>query len=138
MLLHHLNSMFLPCVKGAMHHRAEVHEALQAQDRLKARGIDLIAVVTMDTPFAMQAWADQLGVGKDFLFLSDIQGQLAKSLGGTFQAGPFGLRPTRYLHRNTLASHLSEHCDTWSSGRMVACSMQAVQISCNMIHVTLL
>lgn len=69
---------------------------IQAQDKLKARGIDLIAVITMDTPFAMQAWADQLGVGKDFLFLSDIQGQLAKSLGTTFQAGPFGLRPTRF------------------------------------------
>jgi peroxiredoxin len=73
----------------------EVYEALQAQDRLKARGIDLIAVITMDTPFVMQAWADQLGAGKDFLFLSDVQGQLAKSLGTTFQAGRFGLRPTR-------------------------------------------
>ncbi|DBB10246.1 hypothetical protein WJX82_000090 [Trebouxia sp. C0006] len=69
---------------------------MQAQDRLQARGIDLIAVITMDTPFAMQAWADQLRVGKDFLFLSDIQGQLAKSLGTTFEAGPFGLRPTRF------------------------------------------
>lgn len=84
----------------------------------------------MDTPFAMQAWADQLGIGKDFLFLSDIQGQLVKSLGTTFQAGPFGLRPTRYVHVvKFLASHFSEHWDTWSSGRMLACSMQAVQAS---------
>ena len=98
MLLHQLNSRFWQSVKDTMHNYAELHKALQAQDRLKARGIDLIAVITMDTPFAMQAWADQLGAGKDFLFLSDIQGQLAKSLGTTFQAGPFGLRPTRYVH----------------------------------------
>ena len=61
----------------------------------------MIAVVTMDTPFAMHAWANQLGASEEFLFLSDVSGQLAKSLGTTFQAGPFGLRPTRYG-----ASHL--------------------------------
>lgn len=69
---------------------------MQARDKLKARGVDMIAVVTMDTPFAMHAWANQLEASKDFLFLSDINGQLAKSLGTTFQAGPFGLRPTRW------------------------------------------
>ncbi|KAL0036652.1 hypothetical protein WJX79_004317 [Trebouxia sp. C0005] len=87
---------------------------IQAQDKMKARGIDLIAVVTMDTPFAMQAWADQFGAGKDFLFLSDIQGQMAKSLGTTFQAGPFGLRPTRFAMmvedmNITKRSHNSQH-----------------------------
>ena len=69
---------------------------MQAYDTLKARGVDTVAVVTMDTPFAMHAWAQQLGASKDFLFLSDVPGQLARSLGSTFQAGPFGVRPTRY------------------------------------------
>ena len=69
---------------------------MQARDELKARGVDMIAVVAMDTPFVMHAWAHQLGASKEFLFLSDVPGQLAKSLGTTFQAGPFGLRPTRY------------------------------------------
>ena len=69
---------------------------VQAREKLKAQGVDMIAVVSMDTPFAMHAWANQLGVTEDFLFLSDVSGQLAKSLGTTFQAGPLGLRPTRY------------------------------------------
>lgn len=69
---------------------------MQAQDRLKARGVDMIAVVSMDTPFAMHAWAQQLGAGPDFVFLSDVQGQLAKSLGTIFQAGAFGTRPNRF------------------------------------------
>ena len=64
-------------------------------EKLKATGIDLVAVVTMDTPYPVQAWAEQLGLGQDFLFLSDVQGQLAKSLGTMFQAGEFGLRPKR-------------------------------------------
>lgn len=72
------------------------HMTMQAYDTLKARGVDTVAVVTMDTPFAMHAWAQQLGASKDFLFLSDVPGQLARSLGSTFQAGPFGVRPTRY------------------------------------------
>ena len=69
---------------------------VQARDKLKARGVDMIAVVTMDTPFAMHAWANQLTATEEFVFLSDVSGQLAKSLGTTFQAGAFGLRPTRY------------------------------------------
>ena len=77
---------------GAPHMRTDV----QARGKLKARGVDMIAVVTMDTPFAMHAWANQLGATEEFLFLSDVSGQLAKSLGTTFQAGPFGLRPSRY------------------------------------------
>lgn len=79
---------------------------MQAHDKLKARGVDMIAVVTMDTPFVMHAWADQLGAGKDVLFLSDVSGQLAKSLGTTFQAGPFGLRPTRYILPSSSQHHL--------------------------------
>ena len=68
---------------------------LQAHDTLKARGVDLIAVVTMDTPFTMHAWAEQLQASEDFLFLSDVPGNLAKYLGTTFHTGPFGLRPRR-------------------------------------------
>ena len=77
-------------------------DCMQAEDKLRSRGIDLIAVVSMDTPFAMRAWGKQLGAGQSFLFLSDVQGQLAKSLGTTFDAGPLGLRPTRYA---TIANH---------------------------------
>ena len=69
--------------------------SLQAQDKLKARGIDTIAVVSMDTPFAMHAWSKQLGAD-DVLFLSDPLGHLAKALGVTFHAGPLGLRSSRY------------------------------------------
>lgn len=49
----------------------------------------------MDTPFAMHAWGKQMAPNDDVLFLSDPQGQLAKALGVTFQAGPFGLRSSR-------------------------------------------
>ena len=87
--MQHACSLELP---QASHMRVDV----QAREKLKAQGVDMIAVVSMDTPFAMHAWANQLGVTEDFLFLSDVSGQLAKSLGTTFQAGPLGLRPTRY------------------------------------------
>ena len=64
-----------------------------------------MAVVSMDTSFAMHAWAEQTGAGQDFLFLSDVQGRLSKSLGTTFQAGPFGLRPTRCTLLSALLCH---------------------------------
>ena len=68
---------------------------MQAQDKLKARGVDTIAVVSMDTPFAMNAWSKQLGA--DYVqFQSDPLGHLAKALGVTFHAGPLGLRSSRY------------------------------------------
>lgn len=67
---------------------------LQAQDKLKAKGVDILAVVSMDTPFAMHAWSKQLKAD-DVLFLSDPLGHLAKALDVTFHAGPFGLRSSR-------------------------------------------
>ena len=68
---------------------------LQALPKLAAQGISP-AVVSMDTPFAMAAWAKSLGVDDDMLFLSDPRGMLGKALGATFDAGPLGLRGRRY------------------------------------------
>jgi peroxiredoxin len=68
---------------------------VQALQELHEHGVDTLAVVALDSPFAMHAWQQQLGVTPSILFLSDPKGQLLKGLGAVFEAGPLGTRGKR-------------------------------------------
>jgi peroxiredoxin len=45
---------------------------------LKAKGVDLIACVSVNDAFVMKAWADSLGAGSDVVFLADGNGDFTK------------------------------------------------------------
>jgi len=67
-------------------------------DAIKAKGVDTIAVVSVNDPFVMGAWENASGAAGKILFLSDADAGFAKALGLTFDASGAGLgvRSQRY------------------------------------------
>ena len=65
---------------------------------LKAKGIDLIACVSVNDAWVMGAWGEAQGVGDDILMLADGSGEFTKALGLEMDASKFGLgqRSQRY------------------------------------------
>jgi glutaredoxin/glutathione-dependent peroxiredoxin len=66
-------------------------------DALKAKGIDTIAVTTVNDPFVMAAWQNAIGTDKVEL-LADGNAEFAKAIGLTFDGTHigFGTRSQRY------------------------------------------
>ncbi|MFG1301019.1 peroxiredoxin [Xanthobacter sp. V3C-3] len=71
-----------------------VHEA----DAIKAKGVDAIAVVSVNDPFVMGAWEKASGADGKIVFLSDPDASFAKALDLTIDASAAGLgvRSKRY------------------------------------------
>lgn len=69
-----------------------------AADRLAAKGIDTIAVVSVNDAFVMQAWGEYSGVGENFLMIADPQAEFTRAMGMATDASAFGLgqRSERY------------------------------------------
>ncbi|WP_454917805.1 redoxin family protein [Xanthobacter sediminis] len=67
-------------------------------DAIKAKGVDTIAVVSVNDPFVMGAWETASGATGKILFLSDADASFATALGLTFDASGAGLgiRSQRY------------------------------------------
>jgi peroxiredoxin len=65
---------------------------------LKALGVDLIACVSVNDVFVMDAWGKSQGVGGDVLMLADGNGDFAKAIGLEMDGSKFGmgLRSQRY------------------------------------------
>jgi glutaredoxin/glutathione-dependent peroxiredoxin len=78
-------------------HRNHLPGYVQKADELKARGVDAIAVTSVNDVFVMDAWAKASG-GEDIEFLADGNGEFAKALGLTMDGSGFGLglRSRRY------------------------------------------
>lgn len=68
------------------------------QEELKAKGVDLIACVSVNDPFVMNAWGKASQVGDAILMLADGNGSLAKAMGLELDASRFGMgtRSRRY------------------------------------------
>src|ERR1700748_3332641 len=60
---------------------------------LKAKGIDLIACISVNDVFVMDAWGKAQGVGDDVLMLADGNGAFAKAVGLELDASKFGMGP---------------------------------------------
>ena len=58
---------------------------------LKAKGVDLIACVSVNDAFVMKAWGESAGVGSDVLLLADGNGDLAKAMDLELDGRGFGL-----------------------------------------------
>lgn len=60
-------------------------------DDLKARGVDLIACVSVNDGFVMHAWGQQTQVGDEILLLADGNGELARALGLEIDISAYGM-----------------------------------------------
>lgn len=64
----------------------------------KAKGVDVIACVSVNDVFVMRAWAKDQGIGDEVMMLADGNGDFAKALGvdADFNRAGMGLRSKRY------------------------------------------
>jgi peroxiredoxin len=65
---------------------------------LKAKGVDLIACISVNDYFVMKAWAQDQGIGDEVVMLADGNGDFAKAVGLEMDGSGFGmgLRSRRY------------------------------------------
>ncbi|GAB1047978.1 MAG: peroxiredoxin [Shewanella algae] len=65
-------------------------------DELKAKGVDIIACVSVNDAFVMKAWGETQNAG-EIMMLADGDGAFTKALGLEMDTGAFGgLRSQRY------------------------------------------
>lgn len=80
-------------------------------EELRAKGIDLIACVSVNDAFVMSAWGESLNVGDGVLMLADGSADFAEALGLTMDGRDFGMgvRSQRYsmLVRNGVVEQLN-------------------------------
>lgn len=62
-------------------HNNHVPGFLENHDTLRAKGVDAIAVVSVNDHFVMDAWADATGGRDKMLFLADWDGSFARKIG---------------------------------------------------------
>lgn len=66
-------------------------------EAIKAKGIDLIACVSVNDAFVMAAWGEAQGVGEKILMLADPAAAFTKAIGLDVEAGALGgTRSKRY------------------------------------------
>jgi glutaredoxin/glutathione-dependent peroxiredoxin len=65
---------------------------------LKAKGVDLIACVSVNDVFVMAAWAESQGLSDEVMMLADGNGVFTKAIGLDMDASRFGMgaRSQRY------------------------------------------
>ncbi len=60
-------------------------------DKLKAKGVDTIACMSVNDVFVMNAWGKSAGVGDKVMMLADGNGDYARALGLELDGREFGL-----------------------------------------------
>jgi peroxiredoxin len=70
----------------------------QQAGEIKAKGVDLIACVSVNDAFVMRAWAEDQAVGEDIVMLGDGSGDFTRAIGLEMDATGFGMgkRSQRY------------------------------------------
>lgn len=79
-------------------HRNHLPGFIEHLDAIKAKGIDTVAVVSVNDVFVMDAWAKASGGDGKILFLADGSADFARKVGLELDASGFGmgLRSKRY------------------------------------------
>ena len=79
-------------------HRNHLPGFLENHDVLKEKGVDTIAVVSVNDVFVMSAWADATGAKDKILFLADGSADFTRAAGLELDASGFGMgvRSKRY------------------------------------------
>ncbi|QPH55469.1 peroxiredoxin [Pontivivens ytuae] len=78
---------------------AHMPSFIRTADKLREKGVDEIACVSVNDPFVMKAWSDATGAeGAGIKVLADPQSEFTKGIGMDFTAPPVGLiaRSQRY------------------------------------------
>jgi peroxiredoxin (alkyl hydroperoxide reductase subunit C) len=68
---------------------------LARYDELRGKGVDLIACLSVNDAWVMQAWADQHQVGDKIVMLADGAAEFSKALGIEFSPPHMGVRARR-------------------------------------------
>ena len=68
---------------------------LAQYDALRAKGVDLIACLSVNDAWVMQAWGEQHQVGDKIVMLADGAGALSRALGIEFSPPHMGVRARR-------------------------------------------
>jgi peroxiredoxin len=70
----------------------------QLNGDIKAKGVDVIACVSVNDAFVMRAWAEDQAVGEDIVMLADGGAAFTDAVGLAFDASRFGMgkRSQRY------------------------------------------
>lgn len=71
---------------------------LELNDEIRAKGVDTIAVVSVNDVFVMKAWSKATDAGDRILFLADGNGEFTRAAGldVDLSGGGLGLRSKRY------------------------------------------
>lgn len=70
---------------------------IQKFDEIKAKGVDTIAVTSVNDAYVLGAWRDALGAGEKIVFLADGAANFAKEVGLSNDFGAsMGIRSKRY------------------------------------------
>jgi glutaredoxin/glutathione-dependent peroxiredoxin len=69
---------------------------LENHNEILAKGVDQIAVVSVNDHHVMNAWAKYTGGEGKLLFLADGNAAFTKAVGMDMEMGPLGLRSKRY------------------------------------------
>ena len=79
-------------------HKMHMPSVFQNAAALKAKGVDIIAVVAVNDVFVMQAWKRDVDQRDEGLFLADGNAEFAKAVGLNFDASGngLGIRSRRY------------------------------------------
>jgi peroxiredoxin len=70
----------------------------QLASEIRAKGVDVIACLSVNDAFVMRAWAEDQAVGDDIVMIADGGADFTKAVGLDFDAAKFGmgLRSQRY------------------------------------------
>lgn len=74
-------------------HRNHAPGFIASVDAFKAKGIDAVAITSVNDVFVLDAWAKSLGAEGRVEFLSDGNAEFARATGLLFDGSGFGLGP---------------------------------------------
>jgi peroxiredoxin len=96
---------------------------LAKYDALRAKGVDLIACLSVNDAWVMQAWADQQQVGDKVVMLADGAAELTRALGIDFTLPHMGVRARRGVL--TLIDNVVKTIDLEAPGKFEVSSAEA-------------
>jgi glutaredoxin/glutathione-dependent peroxiredoxin len=92
-------------------------------DELRAKGVDLIACLSVNDAFVMQAWADAHGASDKIVMLADGAAALSKALGIDFEIPHMGVRARRGVF--SIVDNVVKTVDLEAAGKFEVSSAEA-------------
>ncbi len=99
---------------------------LARHDELRAKGVDLIACLSVNDAWVMQAWADAHDVGDKIVMLADGAGTFTKALGIERDIPAMGLRARRGLF--TIEDNVVHSVELEAPGKFEVSSAEACML----------